>query len=184
MGYIIVGALFVLAVYLLKLFFRISRSEMDLGRLSTRMSSLQDSLQSIQDEVNSTLKILKEDLGEMPGAEKGYEDINGDAAASIHRDKPEAYFLDVRSLPEYEERHVPKAKLIPLDELPRRFQEIPKNRKPVVILCEQGQRSAIACEMLAREGFEDIMKVEGGMQAWPGEVESTLDPPPDGLSGS
>lgn len=42
--------------------------------------------------------------------------------------REDVYFLDVRPRDEYEKGHIPKALSIPLEELPARLKEIPKNK--------------------------------------------------------
>ena len=51
-----------------------------------------------------------------------------------------AFLLDVRTQEEWDDFHAPQATLIPLDELARRLNEIPKDEL-VVIICRSGNRS-------------------------------------------
>jgi rhodanese-related sulfurtransferase len=72
--------------------------------------------------------------------------------------------IDVRQPDEYEERHVPGAVLIPLDELPERIDDIPMDQ-PIYIVCETGARSQRAAGWLLRQGY-DATNVAGGTTAW------------------
>jgi phage shock protein E len=74
------------------------------------------------------------------------------------------FLLDVRTPAEYSVQSIPGSYLIPLQELQQRMQEIPKN-KEIVVYCRVGNRSAYACTLLAREGF-DAKNLEGGIQLW------------------
>lgn len=75
-----------------------------------------------------------------------------------------AVLLDVREPHEWHAGHAPKARHIPLAELPQRLHEIPSH-KPVLTICRSGHRSARAAAMLAAAGRE-VSNVAGGMHAW------------------
>ena len=38
--------------------------------------------------------------------------------------------------------------------------------KPVVVHCKGGYRSAIACSLIQRAGFENVTNLIGGLDAW------------------
>lgn len=73
--------------------------------------------------------------------------------------------LDVRQPFEYEESHLPGAKLIPLPNLPDSLGEIDR-RRPTVVYCRSGGRSQMAARLLMHQGFEDVRHLQGGMNAW------------------
>jgi rhodanese-related sulfurtransferase len=73
--------------------------------------------------------------------------------------------LDVRTAGEYQQKHIENAKLIPLHELPNRYQELNPHQETVVV-CEHGIRSLKACEFLAQSGFTDVYNMRGGMSRW------------------
>ncbi|MGI9141881.1 MAG: rhodanese-like domain-containing protein, partial [Fluviibacter sp.] len=63
--------------------------------------------------------------------------------------------------------HIQGSQFIPLKELPNQLTKLEKYRKkPVVVVCAAGQRSAAACRLLSKAGFEDVSQIEGGIQAW------------------
>ena len=72
--------------------------------------------------------------------------------------------VDVRQPDEFRSGHISGAKLIPLNELHRKMNELPKGRE-IVCICASGNRSASAAKMLAKEGF-NVLNVQGGMLAW------------------
>ncbi len=72
--------------------------------------------------------------------------------------------LDVRQPEEFRQGHISGAKLIPLNELPRRMGELPKGRE-IVCVCATGNRSNSAAKMLAKEGYT-VFDLQGGMLAW------------------
>lgn len=73
--------------------------------------------------------------------------------------------IDVRTPEEYAEGHIQGAKLIPVQELQTRLNEIPKD-KQVYVYCRSGKRSAKAAGILAGTGFTNIENVLGGITAW------------------
>ena len=76
-----------------------------------------------------------------------------------------AFVLDVRQASEWVDGHVPGATLIPLDQLPARVGEVPRDR-PVVVICRSGNRSAAGRDILLGAGFAAVTSVEGGIRAW------------------
>ncbi len=73
--------------------------------------------------------------------------------------------LDVRSEKEAAIVHVEGSINVPLPHLRERLQEIPVDR-PIVVHCEGGYRSAIACSILAQSGHTKISDLVGGIKAW------------------
>jgi rhodanese-related sulfurtransferase len=109
-----------------------------------------------------------------------------------HKISPEKFFeiengfvLDVRSKEEagsimikMEYHPNMECKNIPIDEIPDRISEIPKE-KSVAVFCPANVRSAIVYAYLLSKGFSDIRIVEGGYSALtealkPGKVLKVL----------
>lgn len=79
----------------------------------------------------------------------------------------DALVLDVREPAETAQGHIAKAKLIPLGELSGRLSELEKfKNKPIIVACRSGNRSARACGILMKQGFNDVYNLTGGMTAW------------------
>ena len=77
----------------------------------------------------------------------------------------ELLVLDVREPAEYRETHVKGSKLIPLDQLALRINELP-HEQPIVAMCRSGNRSGVATDLLKRAGFTDVANLKGGIVAW------------------
>ena len=75
-----------------------------------------------------------------------------------------APLIDVRQPDEYESFHVPRARPIPLMELPDRLEEVPSDAT-VYVICASGPRSARAVQFLNAQGY-DTVNVAGGSNAW------------------
>ena len=73
--------------------------------------------------------------------------------------------LDVRQPAEWERGHIRGAIHITAAELPKRFEEVPRDRA-VAVICGSGYRSSVATSLLMRHGFERVTNVIGGMSAW------------------
>jgi len=79
--------------------------------------------------------------------------------------KDNVQVIDVRTPAEYAGGHVPGAINIPHMSIIARKAEIDPDKEHVLI-CQVGQRSALACEFAAAAGFKDLYNVEGGTEAW------------------
>ena len=90
-------------------------------------------------------------------------------AHEIMRDNPSVLLLDVRGRQEYagELPRLPRAREIPLADLPRRYRELTGWKKEqILIFSRDGPDAASACEFLARQGFPYVSHVGGGVEAW------------------
>ena len=96
----------------------------------------------------------------------------GDLKNKIDQKSP-VVILDVREQFEWDIARIEGATLIPLDELPDRFGEIDRDAE-VVALCHSGMRSAMAVEFLRRQGFSRAANLEGGIDAWAEQIDSTM----------
>lgn len=78
--------------------------------------------------------------------------------------------LDVREPAEYAFTRIPGAVSIPLGELESRIRELNPNEE-IHVICRTGNRSDLACQMLAEKGFTNVKNVEQGMSGWTGPTE-------------
>lgn len=101
----------------------------------------------------------------------GYEKISPEDAKQVIDDKVPHTLLDVRSLSEYDEKHIPGALLIPSPELAdRAASELPDPDMLILVYCQSGGRSKAACETLISLGYSYV-KDMGGIDTWPYETE-------------
>ena len=80
------------------------------------------------------------------------------------------FILDVREPNEYQINRIPGSVLIPLGELPRRYQELPKDRE-IISQCKMGNRSAKAMDFLKTVGFTNVKNLKGGILDWVDKVD-------------
>ncbi len=73
--------------------------------------------------------------------------------------------LDVRREAEFQAGHIEGADWHPLDRFKAALPEISKD-VPVAVHCKSGYRSLIACSLLQRAGYHNVVDVAGGFDAW------------------
>lgn len=89
------------------------------------------------------------------------------AQATTLINREDAIVVDVRESAEYSAGHLLNARHIPLGELEKRLSELDKFKdKPVILNCQSGSRSASACGVLRKAGFNNVHNLEGGIAAW------------------
>jgi molybdopterin/thiamine biosynthesis adenylyltransferase/rhodanese-related sulfurtransferase/molybdopterin converting factor small subunit len=80
------------------------------------------------------------------------------------------FILDVREPNEYQINKIAGSTLIPLGELPRRYQELPRDRE-IITQCKMGGRSAKAQDFLKSVGFSNVKNLRGGILEWIDKVD-------------
>ena len=80
------------------------------------------------------------------------------------------FILDVREPNEYQINRIQGSTLIPLGEVPRRYQELDRNRD-IVVHCKMGGRSAKAVDFLRTVGFTKVKNLRGGILEWIDRVD-------------
>ena len=86
-----------------------------------------------------------------------------DLAAWIRRE--EVTVVDVRNASEYQLRHVYGSLHVPLPQLHKRIQEIPKDR-PVAVYCASGYRSQMAVSYLRSKGWKRVSTIAATEKEW------------------
>lgn len=69
--------------------------------------------------------------------------------------KSGAVIVDVRTAQEFASGHVKGSINIPLNMLPEKMKQLPKN-KPIITCCASGMRSATAKNILQQQGFAEV----------------------------
>ncbi len=106
--------------------------------------------------------------------QNGYQNIDGRDALQIYESrKDEFVWLDVRTEHEYNDDHIPGAKLVPLDELEQSLTKVGSPNQKYIVYCHSGGRSVAACEFLAKNGYKQLWNLMGGIGDWTGPVEGT-----------
>jgi rhodanese-related sulfurtransferase len=87
--------------------------------------------------------------------------------ATLLMNQKGALVLDIRDAAEYEKGHVLASRNVPFGQLEVRAGEFEKYKaKPVVVVCEAGNRSGRAVGILRKLGFEQVFTLSGGIGGW------------------
>jgi rhodanese-related sulfurtransferase len=90
------------------------------------------------------------------------------------REEPSGFvLLDVREPFERETAKIEPSIHIPMQQVPERLAELPKDR-PLVVYCHGGTRSAMVAGFLEHQGFREVVNLRGGIDAWSREVDPSV----------
>lgn len=107
------------------------------------------------------------------GAAWRVRDLDNDEAQKLLED--DSYKLvDVRTKSEYDADHDPRAVLLPVDELPHRYQELGQTTH-LIFIDQSGGRAAQAAEFIASIGGSEVYSVANGMTGWTGPRQTSAD---------
>jgi rhodanese-related sulfurtransferase len=99
-------------------------------------------------------------------------EISASKVADWMKAKKEFHFLDVRREDEREAASL-GGMHIPLHELENRFEELPRDKKPIIVYCHHGVRSLYATQFLKYHGF-DVLSLAGGIDLWSREIDPSI----------
>ncbi|MDQ0416362.1 rhodanese-related sulfurtransferase [Croceifilum oryzae] len=102
-----------------------------------------------------------------------YQHIEASEVSNRYQEEKDRYvWVDVRTIEEYEEGHIPDSLHIPLDQLEQRQEELAGFKdQNILLVCRSGVRSVYAAEVLADHGYTHLYNLKGGMLEWAGPVE-------------
>ena len=75
------------------------------------------------------------------------------------------FLLDVREQWEVAQGMIPGARHIPMNSIPKRFDEVPRDQT-VVVYCAAGVRSDTVAAYLLQIGYANVLNLDGGIGAW------------------
>jgi phage shock protein E len=95
------------------------------------------------------------------------KDISQSQLQTIMKNEQQVIVLDVRTVEEFEQGHIPNAVNIPHKELEARLAELSgaKNTQ-VVIYCRSGRRAKVAKQVLVKSGFNQLDHLSGDFNEW------------------
>ncbi len=95
-----------------------------------------------------------------------YTEVTADEAAELLRNL-HPFILDVRTPGEYQQLHIERTHLIPIQQLQTRIAELEsKKHEDIFIYCATGNRSTVASRILADRGFKRIYNLRYGIYDW------------------
>lgn len=81
--------------------------------------------------------------------------------------------LDVREPAEFAHCHIANSQLMPMQTVPQNLEQLPRD-KTIVTICHHGMRSMQVAQFLAQQGFNNIVNLAGGVDAWALQVEPDM----------
>lgn len=83
----------------------------------------------------------------------------------IQREGEAVFLLDVRTSGEWARGRIVGSVHIPMDQIPARIKEIPRDKK-IVAVCASGARSEAVARYLAQQGFPWVANYRDGVVGW------------------
>ena len=120
-----------------------------------KILSIEESEKDPETEVNGETSDIEEEIS-------GIISISPAEVYEIITNDEDYIILDVRTQDEYNEGHLDKALLIPVDDLQKVIGNLPKN-KPIIVYCRSGVRSRKAAEILVENGFSQVYDMGGSL---------------------
>ena len=96
--------------------------------------------------------------------------VSMDEIVQIMNKNTDYIILDVRTIAEYNEGHIPNAICIPNETIGNNtISELPDKEQLILIYCRSGNRSKQAAEKLKKLGYTNLIEF-GGIIDWKGEI--------------
>ena len=103
------------------------------------------------------------------GKKAEYKKITSDEAKKM-METQKVIVVDVRTLEEYTEGHIPNAISVPLETIENKAESKLKNKDDLILVyCRSGRRSREAALKLIEKGYTNVIDF-GGIKDWNGEV--------------
>lgn len=91
----------------------------------------------------------------------------------MRRAGKEHLVLDVREARELDVCQLEGALHIPMADVPSHVDNLPRGQ-PLVVVCHHGGRSRRIVDFLQNSGFDNVVNLEGGVEAWACEIDPTM----------
>lgn len=107
------------------------------------------------------------DAAGQPATQASLRSVGPEEFAAM-QDTPGTVLLDVRTPEEYQQGHLPGAKLL-IDyhaaDFEQKIDGLPRG-KTYLVYCRSGHRSLNACELMQAKGFTTLVDLKGGILSW------------------
>ena len=96
--------------------------------------------------------------------------VSMDEIVQIMNENTDYIILDVRTIAEYNEWHIPNAICIPNETIDENVvNKLPDKNQMILVYCRSGNRSKQAAEKLKKLGYTNLIEF-GGIIDWKGEI--------------
>lgn len=104
-----------------------------------------------------------------------YMQISVKEAIEMMEKEKDYIILDVRTIEEYNEGHIPEAICVPNETIGEdMIEELPDKEQAILVYCRSGNRSKQAADKLVKQGYCNVYEF-GGIIDWTGEIVSEND---------
>lgn len=104
------------------------------------------------------------------GKESKVKLVSMDEAFKIMNEESNYIILDVRTIDEYNEGHIPNAICVPNETIGNDIvNKLPNKEQLILIYCRSGNRSSQAASKLAKLGYTNLIDI-GGIIDWKGNI--------------
>lgn len=98
-----------------------------------------------------------------------------DLRAHLEQVSEQPLLLDVREPWEFEKCHLAGSMLVPMRQVPHALEELELDQnQEIVVICHHGIRSRQVAYYLEQHGFDKVINLEGGVEAWAQDVDPTM----------
>ena len=94
-------------------------------------------------------------------------------ANALQEHQADYLLLDVREPWEWEQVHIEGSTLMPMHLVPVQHNALPDD-KTIVTICHHGVRSLQVCTFLKHAGFDKVLSLQGGIDAWAISIDPSL----------
>jgi rhodanese-related sulfurtransferase len=102
-----------------------------------------------------------------------YRDLNPMEVKKILDNKNGTRLIDVREEWENKIARIENSELMPLSSFIRNLDKLNEDDE-LIIYCHKGVRSANVCMFLAGKGFNNLINLKGGIDAWSDDIDRTI----------
>ena len=88
-------------------------------------------------------------------------------------DNTNTLLIDVREDWEFELCHIEGARFMPMSTIAQTYTQLDK-KADLAIYCHHGVRSMRVIHFLQSQGFENLINLQGGIDAWSNEVDGSI----------
>ena len=155
-------------------------SQKDKTALEAEIAQLKQQLKELKEQRAQDLRTLRQQMASMavgisPRPESilnglPYSEIPKEEVLEFIRAIPNLLILDVRTDAGWDNGHIPNAKHIPAPEVFSRLAELSDKTRPILTFCANGNTALGVCQLLSREGYQNVFNALGGMAGYTGEL--------------
>ena len=91
----------------------------------------------------------------------------------VYLESNKPLLLDVREQWEWDKCHFDKARLLPMGQIMANIDSLDKSQE-LVIICHHGIRSMQVARYFESIGFDKIINLKGGIDAWAKTIDDTM----------